>query len=764
MNNKFTIVDLLNNNVIDEENRPINIEKGVEIPMIQRDYAQGREDKKTSYIREKFLKDIYSVLSNEEDNAELNLDFIYGYVENKTFIPLDGQQRITTLFIIYWFLAFKDQALQNSDFFKNFSYTTRQSSKEFLKNLNNSDNISKLFEESVIVQKEVSSQIKEQPWFSKQWLFDPTVVGFLETLKSVEIKFKELKYVDILNNAAVNFHVLRIEDYGLGDNLYIKMNARGKPLSDFEKFKATFEKIVSKHKKFKEFSFSIDGKWLNYFWFYAKTCIEKSEDENVKILSQLSDKFLYNFIAKITEYLFHSENINSSYEFSEDIIENVYSTEDNFSLLIDFFNVITSVPFTEYESYFAELFSENYSLQKIAIHQKPFNFLVNLIKDETFTNFQNIILFAWLNFISRTKTSEKSNNLLDFLRITRNVANNINQKNKTALDTELRNDDYNNILEFVNTISVENPYSSLIAVGKVQYKKYIEYEIDKFNYFQNNDILKNLLFEFEDYFELKGLIFNFNFSVFNESELKLIVKNFYNLFTTVDYKDIIRLLLCFNYYAVIIISDSNFGPFRYLGSSKKWHRILSSAEGEIKSNFEKLFPLIKDSEILDWDLFIEEQIAKKTLEYQDSWLSYTFKTEYKEILDLPVFTSFDDDNNLKGIELYNVDKPSLNAFHYNPFVYFLRYYSNENVQVLLNLHESCAQYSDLSFLHLKNGIKFKQILNRWYFHNVELVEGENGDILFDSEKELFYCECKDLIKDVVPLIEYLSKKIPKNDD
>lgn len=763
MNNKFTIVDLLNNNVIDEENKPINIEKGVEIPMIQRDYAQGRKDKKTSYIRENFLKDIYSVLSNKEDNAELNLDFIYGYVENKTFIPLDGQQRITTLFIIYWFLAFKDKALQSSDFFKNFSYTTRQSSKEFLKNLNNSDNISKLFEESVIVQKEVSSQIKEQPWFSKQWLFDPTVVGFLETLKSVEIKFKEIKYVNILNNAAVNFHILRIEDYGLGDNLYIKMNARGKPLSDFEKFKATFEKIVSKHKNFKEFSFSIDGKWLNYFWFYAKTCIEKTEDENVKILSQLSDKFLYNFIAKITEYLFHSGNVNSSYEFTEDIIENVYSNEDNFNLLIDFFNIITAVPFTEYESYFAELFSENYSSQKIAIHQKPFNFLVNLIEGETFTNFQNIILFAWLNFISRTKTSEKSNNLLDFLRITRNVANNINQKNKTTLDTELRNDDYNNILEFVKTISVENPYSSLIAEDKVPYKKYIQYEIAKYQYFKNSDILKSLLFEFEDYSELKGLIFNFDFSDYTETELKNIVKNFQNLFSTVNYKDIIRLLLCYNNYSVKIISDSNFGAFRFLGSSKKWHRVLSSPEGEVKENFKEMLPLLRNEIISNWVHFIEGQVAIKKLDYDDSWLAYVFKPEYKVILDLPVYTSYNQKDSLRCVEIYNVDKPSLNAFHYNPFVYYFRWHSALNIQELLDRPECCAQYTNLSFLQLKNGIKLQQIDKRWYIHKAEITPGENRNIYFDTDKNLFYCKCADLIADVIPVIEYLSKKKKPND-
>ena len=55
------------------------------IPILQRDYAQGRDGKE--YIREVFLKDIKDAVEN---NKPLTMDFVYGYQEHDVFYPLDG--------------------------------------------------------------------------------------------------------------------------------------------------------------------------------------------------------------------------------------------------------------------------------------------------------------------------------------------------------------------------------------------------------------------------------------------------------------------------------------------------------------------------------------------------------------------------------------------------------------------------------------------------------------------------------------------------
>ena len=77
----------------------------IEIPIIQRDYAQGRNS--SSEVRVMFLDALYDYL--EENKPNRDLDFIYGSIrqskEETCFIPLDGQQRLTTLFLLHWYLA-----------------------------------------------------------------------------------------------------------------------------------------------------------------------------------------------------------------------------------------------------------------------------------------------------------------------------------------------------------------------------------------------------------------------------------------------------------------------------------------------------------------------------------------------------------------------------------------------------------------------------------------------------------------------------------
>ena len=57
----------------------------VEIPIIQRDYAQGRKDEYE--VRNTFLDALYLALTADHTNANqsLDLDFIYGNIEAKFF-------------------------------------------------------------------------------------------------------------------------------------------------------------------------------------------------------------------------------------------------------------------------------------------------------------------------------------------------------------------------------------------------------------------------------------------------------------------------------------------------------------------------------------------------------------------------------------------------------------------------------------------------------------------------------------------------------
>ena len=53
-------------------------------------------------------------------------------------------------------------------------------------------------------------------------------------------------YARLVDNKrpAITFQLLDLKDFGLSDDLYIKMNARGKPLTPFETFKARYGRAL----------------------------------------------------------------------------------------------------------------------------------------------------------------------------------------------------------------------------------------------------------------------------------------------------------------------------------------------------------------------------------------------------------------------------------------------------------------------------------------------------------------------------------------
>lgn len=234
----------------------------IEIPIIQRDYAQGREGKEE--LRENFLKFLLEAVKG----TPKELDFVYGSVRNKILHPLDGQQRLTSLFLLHWFVAVKENKLNDElkNLLTNFTYETRTSSREFCIDLIN---------KGIIYNPEqnVSELIIDSSWFFLSWKRDQTIKSMLTMLDDIQQTFQdEAEVWDKLNN--ISFHYIELQNFGLSDDLYIKMNARGKPLTDFENFKAKFEQHINKEgwesnaEATETFSHKIDTLWTDLFWNY----------------------------------------------------------------------------------------------------------------------------------------------------------------------------------------------------------------------------------------------------------------------------------------------------------------------------------------------------------------------------------------------------------------------------------------------------------------------------------------------------------------
>lgn len=250
----------------------------VEIPKIQRDYAQGRNSPKIKKIRHKFLASIYQAL--ERDDSEMNLEFIYGSVDGtNTLFPLDGQQRLTTLFLLHWFgcvVGVRDSKELN--YLRKFSYTTRHDAEMFCQLLTSELSFEAISKEYSSEKDNVciSDIIKNQPGFLSVYRSDPTAAGMMVMLNAIQNKFQNNDLDRLKHLENINFYFLPLEKFELTDELYIKMNHRGKPLTEFEILKAQIAECLQEQIR-KEILGLFDRKYTDFFW----TVYQKVFDDEI---------------------------------------------------------------------------------------------------------------------------------------------------------------------------------------------------------------------------------------------------------------------------------------------------------------------------------------------------------------------------------------------------------------------------------------------------------------------------------------------------
>lgn len=262
--------------------------KRIEIPIIQRDYAQGRDSDAVARIRANFLSVLRDALTT---GLPISLDFVYGDVVGGTLRPLDGQQRLTTLFLLHWYLAWRADRLEQEQGWKRFEYATRPSARRFC---------ACLVDSKPPIDAKLRVWFEDQHWFLHTWQYDPTIQAMLLMLEAIHERFADLdcaaawdRIVDV-KEPAISFHLLPIEQMGLSEDLYIKMNSRGKPLTSFENFKARFEQVLelSCPNRVEEFAQKVDGAWADLLWPF------RGSDDIV------DDEFLryFQFITEVCEW------------------------------------------------------------------------------------------------------------------------------------------------------------------------------------------------------------------------------------------------------------------------------------------------------------------------------------------------------------------------------------------------------------------------------------------------------------------------------
>jgi hypothetical protein len=168
-----------------------------------------------------------------------------------------------------------------------FAYGVRPSSSEFFNELVNFSP-----EYSIDEVPSVRRVLEDQPWFFLHWRLDPTIQAVLTMLDAIHERFQKTAglYARLVDEEvpAITFHLLPLEHFGLSDDLYIKMNARGKPLTEFELFKARFGELLknfaNRSRKLDDsevraaafFENRIDGQWTEFFWNHQHSTFDEA--------------------------------------------------------------------------------------------------------------------------------------------------------------------------------------------------------------------------------------------------------------------------------------------------------------------------------------------------------------------------------------------------------------------------------------------------------------------------------------------------------
>jgi len=487
--------------------------KKIEIPIIQRDYVLGRSDAKE--VRERFLDDLFNAFENDR---EFHLDFVYGEKKgDEPFIPIDGQQRLTTLFLLYWYFAKKE----GKDYGIDFKYRTRKSAEEFCEFLLEIEK-----KDIDFSQDKISSQLKNNKKFIPFWEYDPTVESMLTVLDEIHKRGKDKEYFDRLEKVRFSIFVLDSFTHEQTEELYRKMNSRGKVLTELENFKTMYEQIAYKKSNYKRIAEKFEKKWSEFFW--------KHKDS-----SCLIDNPFMNLIKFITEMKSYEDGkkygeVDAK---SFNYLREFYKNENNFSFLESCLDNLEKI------EKIAEHVKRNFTFFEKRKSVNLFTEIIENYNDMTITN----KILAYLMIRSAVKITDIENDpnrikILDLLRIARNDLYRQRALKTAQIEytSTIENKDIPQLIKnymplFVN-INDKSPYETILE--ETLETESLKHEQEKAKLIINNGI-KQEIQTLEDFIYMKGDLRVFlsdecNFIEDKADRIKFLIKEFIPMFDNPD--------------------------------------------------------------------------------------------------------------------------------------------------------------------------------------------------------------------------------------
>lgn len=608
---KYTLIDLFRGT--EGGGEALN---GIEIPLIQRDYAQGRDMPKVEDIRRRFVGALREALINKEP---ITLDFVYGEIDNnRTLIPLDGQQRLTTLFLLHWYIARHEGVSEDKlDFLTKFSYATRYSAREFCKHLVSPDY------QPDFNRFKLSEEITDQNWMPLDWENDSTISAMLRMIDYIHVMFNNScnNLWPRLEAGCISFYFLPIKQLGATDDLYIKMNSRGKPLTEFENVKAEWEASIRAispsimpQQDAEQLQHRIEQKmdldWTDLLWPYRNGQTGSSADDVV------DDKFI-RYLRFLTDIIYYKDeelkkNSSDILSIVEDLFRDSEKAPEHLEFIERGFDCWLHVDIEHLFNTYLTTTPTASDPQKCVV-AAPVNVFAQACytygdmngRTRLFPIGRSVMLYAFLYYLQHKDTISDT----QFARRIRIITNLIKQS-----EYELREDNMPNLLrqtEYILTHGdVEEGYLSFNANQLAE-------EHEKAVWLQTHADKADTLCRLENHPLLQGAIRVIGLDHIDFTD------RFYSLFAC-DHSLVNRALLSIGDYALLVNNRFQIGS----GSAdfdSSWRAIFSTSQQGIAPKRDILLALLSQSQHFTNDMLqsVIDRYLRETREYD--WRHYLVK-------------------------------------------------------------------------------------------------------------------------------------------
>jgi hypothetical protein len=637
------------------------------IPKIQRDYAQGRKGKEK--LRERFLSRLFSAI-DKPSALPIELDFIYGKLDDHdVFYPIDGQQRLTTLFLLHLYIA-KRTDCESTDALRKFSYETRDSSKQFCEKLHEIDGAD---------YKGIKTYIENKYWFTRRWKNDPTIKSMIVMLDSIDSHYSDFSKEDLCDiwnrlKSNIQFWLLTLDDLKATDDLYIKMNSRGKQLTDFEHFKAEIESYTHSSTS-GQFSLKVDTTWTNLLWAYRDK-ENDFDDEHENYGNNGLDRMFLNIFRRymLIEGVKNGESLAEleeydALELATIVLKRNPSLVERFTQIMDFFSDMRS---QSVEDFFNSILTndcdelninQGYNSYRVYMYisqdadNNQVDYLKMISKANRFTMTNMLFMEAFFEYAAHKNEFPDEYELKNRIRIIRNLV--INSKD------EIRREKMLGLLHNVDDIIMSNDMietlNSLTEFRDLQ----VVQEIVKLKWIKShpNDLLT--IFNVENHRVLVG-----NIAMYIENEIchidRLICHSKLFCYDEDRYDMIERLLLTAKDYAPSVHGRKLYG-------GRKWTNwrddIFVNKNDTTSEALKELYANLTSYSDSDIDDYIQNWVDNQKNAGEFTWTYYLVAHRGMRHGE---YARYAPNTACVNYNYLMMNKTKLNGKYWNPFLYCLK--------------------------------------------------------------------------------------------